>query len=59
MAGRKWAIENGYSSKGMCNEMIKSIDGCFENWKPRERYSLIDVSTPKPKYPDGIIIEEI
>ena len=59
MAGREWAIENGFTSKGMCNEMIKSIEGCFKNWKPRKRYTLIDVNAPEPVYPDGILIKEI
>ena len=59
LAGREWAIENGFTSKGMCDEMIKSIEGCFKNWKPRKRYTLIDVNAPEPVYPDGILIKEI
>ena len=59
LVGREWAIENGFTAKGMCDSMIKSIEGCFENWKPRKRFTLIDTNKPKPIYPDGIILEEI
>ena len=48
LAGRDWAIKNGYTNKGMCDAAIESIETCFDNFKPRKRYTLID-TTAKPK----------
>ena len=53
--GRDWAIENGFTHKGMCDAMINGIDTCFENFKPRERHTMIKVS-PEPNYPTGVIV---
>ena len=57
LAGRKWAIKNGFTKEAMCADLISSIETCFDNFKPRNRFSLIDTSTPSPKYPAGIIFD--
>ena len=54
--GRDWAIKNNFTKKGMCNEIVKSFEGCFKNWKPLERMQIINTSKPKPKYPSGVIL---
>ena len=54
--GREWAIKNGFTSKGMCDAMMNGIDNCFENFTPRERYTLIDTGAEPVKYNRGILI---
>jgi len=54
--GRDWAIENGFSAKGMCSDTAEAISTCLDNWTPRKRYTIIDTNTPKPKYPVGDLI---
>ncbi len=57
LAGRNWAIENGFTNKGMGKYFIDAVEGCFENWKPRKSYTLIDVNKIEtPKYPIGELI---
>ena len=55
MIGREWAIKNGFNSKGMCQAFIDSVVTCFENFKPRERFTVLNTEDPKTFYPDGII----
>tara|TARA_B100000902_G_scaffold396418_1_gene457353 strand:- start:3478 stop:4923 length:1446 start_codon:yes stop_codon:yes gene_type:complete len=56
-AGRDWAIENKFTAKGMANFMKDAIETCFENWKPRERFTLINVNDHvEPKKSDGVLI---
>ena len=43
----------------MCKAFIDSVEGCLENWKPIQRWSMIDTSKPKPNYPDGIIFDTL
>ena len=58
MLGREWAIKNGFTMEGMSKAMIDSINGCFENWKPKDRFELINMSKYEyPKYPDGRILK--
>jgi len=57
--GREWAIGNGFDRLGMCKAFIDSVEGCLENWKPIQRWSMIDTSKPKPNYPDGIIFDTL
>ena len=59
LVGREWAITNGFRASDMCNDFKQSINTCFDNWKPRKRFTLIDTSKPKPVYPDGIIFDGI
>ena len=54
--GREWALLNGFSSKGMCDSAIKSIEGCFNNFKPRDKYILKDMTIPLPKNNRGVLI---
>jgi glycosyltransferase involved in cell wall biosynthesis len=54
--GRDWAIENGFSAKNMCDTTANAISTCLENFKPRQRYAIIDTSKLKQKYPIGDLI---
>ena len=55
--GRKWAIENNFTSEGMCDAMSKSIDTIFETWVPRKKFTLINMNEyTSPVYPDGALI---
>ena len=54
--GRDWAIENGFSSKNMCDTTATAITTCLENYTPRQRYAIIDTATKPPKYPIGDLI---
>tara|TARA_R110000744_G_scaffold314340_1_gene421408 strand:- start:501 stop:1589 length:1089 start_codon:yes stop_codon:yes gene_type:complete len=55
LVGREWAIANRFNSVGMCSDFINSITTCLDNWKPRERFTMVDAGAPPIKYPDGII----
>jgi len=55
LAGRKWAIENGFTAKGMSDAMANSINTCLENFKPRKRFTLIDTSKSLIEYPTGVL----
>tara|TARA_R110000822_G_scaffold192679_3_gene331336 strand:- start:2410 stop:3897 length:1488 start_codon:yes stop_codon:yes gene_type:complete len=55
LVGREWAIQNGFNSKGMCDKFIQSMTGCFNDFKPRERFTMVSLQTEPIKYPDGII----
>jgi len=54
--GRDWAIENGFTAKNMADSTAIAIDSGINNFKPRQKYSVIDTSAPKPKYPSGDLI---
>ena len=56
LAGREWAIKNEFTQKGMCSSMIKAIDTCIDNWKPRKRYELIDTDNKMPVYKSGVLV---
>tara|TARA_R100001015_G_C4634968_1_gene202891 strand:- start:6525 stop:8012 length:1488 start_codon:yes stop_codon:yes gene_type:complete len=53
--GRKWAIENGFDAKGMCEAFIKSMNACFDNFEPRKRFTLLSADSKAPNYDDGVI----
>tara|TARA_R110001599_G_scaffold353574_3_gene593921 strand:- start:3882 stop:5288 length:1407 start_codon:yes stop_codon:yes gene_type:complete len=55
-AGREWAITNGFTKKNMCDQAMLSIDKCFETFKPRGKYTLIDTSIESPIIKKGILI---
>jgi len=59
LVGREWAITNGFTRKGMCAEFLKSVQGIFNSWTPRERFTLLNTNEPNIKYPDGIIFDSI
>ena len=56
LEGREWAIKEGFTAVGMCNEFKKSIDTCFDNFTPREKYNLIDCTAPLAELNKGILI---
>jgi len=56
LAGREWAIKNGFTKESMCNEFTKGINTCLENFTPRDKYSLIDTSAEAPKINRGVIL---
>ena len=39
----------------MCDKFIQSMTGCFNDFKPRERFTMVSLQTEPIKYPDGII----
>ena len=55
LVGREWAIENGFNSTGMAKAFIESMNGCFESFKPRERFTLVSAGEKEIQYPDGKI----
>ena len=40
--GRQWVLSDvaRMTGKHMSESFIEAIDGCFENWKPRKRYTM-------------------
>ena len=41
MKGHEFIMGAGdMASETMGEKFIEAIDGCFENWKPREQYTL-------------------
>ena len=56
LEGREWATKNGFTSKGMCDSMIKSIETCMESWQPRQKFTLINTNREKIDYPNGVLI---
>jgi len=41
--GAKFCRENQMTATVMGENFIKSMDGGFENWKPRKKYSMVKV----------------
>ena len=41
--GAKFCRENQMTAIVMGENFIKSMDGGFENWKPRKKYSMVKV----------------
>ena len=59
IAGRNFVTSKNsmMTAKFMGENTIKSIDNLFDNWKPRKRYSVIDlINEPEIKYPSGLIL---
>jgi hypothetical protein len=40
LEGRQYLIDNKMNSKGMCENVVKDISTCLENFKPKERFTL-------------------
>ena len=55
LAGREWAIENGFNAKGMSDAMANSINTCLDNFTPRSSFTLINTNNVKPVYPTGTL----
>ena len=56
LKGRNWAIENGFTDDAMCKASVESIDRCFKNFKPRDRYILLDTKEQPAKHKRGILL---
>ena len=56
LAGRNWAIENGFTQKGMCDAFKESVEIAFNNFTPRARYTITDTSEEPLKRNKGILI---
>lgn len=48
LAGREWAIENGYTTENMCARTIMSVDKCLERFTPRDRFTVINTTKLQP-----------
>ena len=46
------------TSKMMAQNTIDSIENLFKSWKPRQRFTLVDVLSEEIKYPDGVILPQ-
>ena len=56
LIGRDWAIENGFTAKGMSDDTALAISTCLENFKPTRKYSIINTQDERPVYPSGALI---
>ena len=54
--GREWSIKNGFTQKGMCDATMNAIDTCFKEFKPRDRYTIINTLDEQPSKKAGILI---
>ena len=44
MKGHEFIVNDGdMASEKMGEKFIEAIDGCFENWKPRQRFDIYKV----------------
>ena len=45
-SGYEWVIgnESNMSARRMGERFIECIEGCFENWKPRKRFTLFNTN---------------
>lgn len=52
LKGREWVTskESNMSAANMCDNIIRSVDSLFDQWKPRERYQLIKVDKRPRKF---------
>ena len=55
LSGRDWAIDNGFTKRGMCNAMSKSIEQFFRKWQRPEKFSLKKINKQKLNYPTGVL----
>lgn len=55
MEGRSWACGiGGINSENMCNQFVKSMEFCFEHWRPADPVELVTVNDYiGNKMPDG------
>jgi len=56
LKGRAWAIENGFTGKGMAAAAVESIDTCFENFKPRSKYVVLNTSDQPTPIKRGLLL---
>jgi hypothetical protein len=44
LKGRKYFLGEGkLSREAMCQSLVDGMEGAFENWKPRKKYTLIEL----------------
>jgi glycosyltransferase involved in cell wall biosynthesis len=44
LKGRKWMVGDGLLSReAMCNALVEGMEGAFKNWKPKEKFKLIEL----------------
>lgn len=57
--GREFAMREdiGMTAKLMGKNFVDSVETFFENWKPRERFTVMNTKNPNIKYPAGTILE--
>jgi glycosyltransferase involved in cell wall biosynthesis len=42
--GRKWMLSDGLLSReAMCQTLVDGMEGAFENWKPKQKFKLIEL----------------
>ena len=56
LKGRAWAIENGFTVDRMCQAVKESVETCFTNFTPRERWTVINTKTKPIKHNTGILV---
>ena len=44
LKGRKFFMGDGKLSKeAMCNALVEGMEGAFTNWKPKQKFKLIEL----------------
>ena len=44
LLGREWMIGDGMlSNEAMCKTLVDGMEGAFENWKPKQKFKLIEI----------------
>jgi glycosyltransferase involved in cell wall biosynthesis len=44
LAGRNWMLGEGLLSReSMCKTLVDGMEGAFENWKPKQKFKLIEL----------------
>ena len=44
LEGREWMLSDGILSKeAMCKALVDGMEGAFENWKPKQKFKLIEL----------------
>ena len=44
LKGREWMLGEGILSReAMCKTLVDGMDGAFENWKPKQKFKLIEL----------------
>ena len=44
LKGRKWMLGDGLLSReAMCKTLVDGMEGAFENWKPKQKFKLIEI----------------
>jgi hypothetical protein len=45
LKGREWMLSDGILSReAMCKTLVDGMEGAFQNWKPKEKYKLIELA---------------